>query len=422
MSFRGCFQRAVAVLIVALAGVPAIAQADSLVYIKGQRVWISNPDGSQARPVTPSSPYWQWPSQSDNGTIVVSGGAPSDQASGNDKIYAFDQHGRSLLAKPIDTPGSVTLPGCGATYTTHFQVSPDGRTVAYQAAGACMPGASGGDTFIQPLNPSQSWTRVNPEDYVNPVWTLDSDHLFLTHNGPTVTSNQANYALTDLSSQSQPTGWTDPNIPDGYSYEGFTSHDGRLFALFLDDANNYIPPTPHHVRIHLETWATPVSGNSSDACTITLNPSKFTASGYPLIETMTFSSDDKTLMWSEDDGIWAANVSNPSSCGTPRLVIPAGQMPQLSPATLMPALPTASFSVSPTRPRAHSAAHFNAASSHETGGRIVTYRWSFGDGKTGLGRVTTHTFRRAGHYTVKLTVTDAHGARATAQKRITVRS
>lgn len=422
MSFRGCAQRAVAVIVLALAGAPALAQADSLVYIKDQRVWISNADGSQARPVTSKSPYWQWPSQSDNGTIVVSGGAPSDQASGNDKIYAFDQQGRSLLSKPIDTPGSVTLSGCGATYTTHFQLSPDGRTVAYQAAGACIPGASGADTFLQPLNPSRSWTRVSPEDYVNPVWTLDSNHLFLTHNGPTVSYNQAEYALTNLSAQNQASGWTDPNIPDGYAYEGFTSRDGRLFALFLDDASNYIPPAPHHVRIHLETWAKPVSGNSTDACTIMLPPSAFTASGYPLIETMAFSSDDRTLMWSQDDGIWAANVSNPKSCGTPHRVIAGGLMPQLSPAALKPALPTASFRISPTKPRARTATHFNALSSHEAGGRIVAYSWSFGDGKKGSGRKTTHTFRRPGHYTVKLTVTDAHGTRATVQRRIAVGS
>lgn len=335
MFCRGRCRWMLAVVVLALGAAPAVAQADSLVYIKGQQVWISQPNGSQARPVTPRSPYWQWPSQSNYGTIVVSGGAPSGQATGNDKIFAFNQQGRSLLAKPLDTPGSVTLSGCGATYTTHFAVSPNGQTVAYQAAGACMPGASGADTFTQPLNGSKSWSQVNPEDYVNPVWVVDSEHLFVTHNGPTVTYNQGNYGLVDLSGQHQPTGWTDnSNIPDGYQYSVFPSRNGKVYAIFLDDASNYIPPQPHHVRIHLETFSTPVSGNSSDACTITLNPAKFTAAGFPLIETLTFSSDNRTLMWSENDGIWAADVSNPHSCGAPHLLIPGGLMPYLSPAAL----------------------------------------------------------------------------------------
>jgi hypothetical protein len=53
---------------------------------------------------------------------------------------------------------------------------------------------------------------------------------------------------------------------------------------------------------------------------------------------MSFSSDDSILAWGQDDGIYEANVSNPKDCaavtGSVHLVVPGGQMPFLSPATL----------------------------------------------------------------------------------------
>jgi PKD repeat protein len=63
----------------------------------------------------------------------------------------------------------------------------------------------------------------------------------------------------------------------------------------------------------------------------------------------------------------------------------------------------------------------NASTSHETGGRIVRYRWSFGDHHRGSGRRVQHVFHRPGRYTVSLTVTDAHGKTATVRRRIIVK-
>ena len=39
----------------------------------------------------------------------------------------------------------------------------------------------------------------------------------------------------------------------------------------------------------------------------------------------------------------------------------------------------------------------------------VTYSWDFGDGSTGSGKTTSHTYAKADRYTVKLTVTDSDG-------------
>jgi len=51
---------------------------------------------------------------------------------------------------------------------------------------------------------------------------------------------------------------------------------------------------------------------------------------------------------------------------------------------------------------------------------IISYEWNFGDGTTGNGKTTSHTYTRLGTYTVTLTVKDAAGNSATDSITITV--
>jgi PKD repeat protein len=53
---------------------------------------------------------------------------------------------------------------------------------------------------------------------------------------------------------------------------------------------------------------------------------------------------------------------------------------------------------------------FNGSTSSDSDGTIVSYTWDFGDGRTGSGATTTHTYNAAGTFTVKLSVTDDKGA------------
>ncbi len=82
--------------------------------------------------------------------------------------------------------------------------------------------------------------------------------------------------------------------------------------------------------------------------------------------------------------------------------------------------PTAKFTYSPSNPKVGSTVTFNASSSYDPDGTIVTYSWDFGDGTTGTGIVVNHIYSSAGDKPVILTVTDDDGATSSTSSIIKV--
>jgi PKD repeat protein len=82
--------------------------------------------------------------------------------------------------------------------------------------------------------------------------------------------------------------------------------------------------------------------------------------------------------------------------------------------------PTASFTFSPSSPAVGQTVTFDASSSYDPDGSIVSYSWNFGDGSTASGAVVQHSYSSPGTYTVTLTVTDNNGLTASISKQITV--
>jgi PKD repeat protein len=62
----------------------------------------------------------------------------------------------------------------------------------------------------------------------------------------------------------------------------------------------------------------------------------------------------------------------------------------------------------------------NGSPSSDSDGTIQAYSWSFGDGTSGSGRTTDHTYSQAVGYAVKLTVTDNTGATATETQTVSL--
>jgi len=82
--------------------------------------------------------------------------------------------------------------------------------------------------------------------------------------------------------------------------------------------------------------------------------------------------------------------------------------------------PVANFTTSPSSGTAPLSVSFNASSSYDSDGSIATYEWDFGDGSHGSGITTSHTYTRAGIYTVTLTIRDNEGASTKVENKIFV--
>jgi len=78
--------------------------------------------------------------------------------------------------------------------------------------------------------------------------------------------------------------------------------------------------------------------------------------------------------------------------------------------------PTAEFTITPTTVERSAPVRFDASGTSDEGVPcldLCTYAWDFGDGSTGTGRLTSHTYSSSGTFVVTLTVTDRAGATGT---------
>jgi len=82
--------------------------------------------------------------------------------------------------------------------------------------------------------------------------------------------------------------------------------------------------------------------------------------------------------------------------------------------------PIADFTYMPEYPIVDQTVEFDASSSYDPDGTIVSYDWDFGDGAKASGDVVTHAYSSAGNYTVILTVTDNEGEKNSTSKMISV--
>lgn len=318
----------------------SIAEADSLVFLKGGEVWISHGDGSDQRQVTGAANNWSWPTEDDAGAILAAGGQGSVNAGVEDtpgsEIYRMDQRGTSLSA-PQETPGSLSTTACPTYAPVSLRVAPDGKHFAYHAF-VCDQfqvelGTVGGSAFS---------ANDRMDEFVFPYWVSNSEYVMSRGGDPGFDScdpGNGHYGCVWWAREvGQQVNYGYPWAADpGSSATGFdglaVSRDGTKFASIEEDAADWFGGA-HNVDLRI--WSasgTPNASNESVAaptfkCQLTLPADPETTLWFDNAGP-TFSPDGSHLAFAEPDGIHIADVSNLGSCASVSapLVIPGATQP-----------------------------------------------------------------------------------------------
>lgn len=198
--------------------VPAVASADSIVYIDHGNVWSATPDGSRKVQLTTGG-GWHSPTQADDGTLAA--------VQGTGPIVVMARDGRPL--RTITTPPARS--GDGGTFAPNpvqLSFSPDGTKIAYAyVAYSCPPASSCGS--IQRSTFYTSSTAATPiEVYGNqfsvsdPEWVTNERALVFGGFGSQVSIDDLGPG--DYSQKP----WM---VPNGDMGDGEATRDGHKLAV-----------------------------------------------------------------------------------------------------------------------------------------------------------------------------------------------
>jgi len=232
-------------------------------------------------------------------------------------------------------------------------------------------------------------------------------------------------------------------VPCGHSIASYVwSIDGKELSLHEGEIEYTFPEDgTHEISLSVTTdkgWQQVATtyiqitpDNSPPVAKITAQPSSGTA---PL--TVTFSAAGsydpdgsiQNCSWDFGDGTSTAGTEVTHTYDSPGNYIVVltvtddrGSTSQDTVTVHVNAGPTAAFKVIPDGNVAPTTVTFDAGASSDSDGRIIMYRWDFGDGQTaegyGMSRVR-HAYEHGGVYDVTLTVTDDEGATATIKKSV----
>jgi hypothetical protein len=293
----------------ALALSPALASADSIVYVKDANVWLASGDGGNQYQVTTDGtaehPY-RSPSQADDGTIAVGYGT---------EILRMKQHGKVL--NRLDPPmlmNSVSHPMDGTP--VDVAISPDGSKVAYTFYGyECPVGASCGARTTTGIIPSDrfSASAETTSYFHSPSWATNSRILNSGGFGSHVN-------IQDLGTE--PFNWLTDQETDLGDAELTRAGDKLVAVRGYGDSTHIV-----WYSVSGDALSGPKPPNPTAIC-LTGEQAGF--------DQPTWAPDGNQVAWSEPDGIWIHRDAAGCTTQQPTLVLAGGSEADWGPANVNP--------------------------------------------------------------------------------------
>ena len=303
---------------------PAVANADSIVYIDQGNVWSAEPDGSHKVQLTTGG-QWHSPTQADDGRIAA--------VQGTGPIQVMARDGQPLHT--ITTPPAKS--GDGGTFAprpVQLSFSPDGTKIAYAyVANSCPVASTCGSTQRSVFYTDAGVTTATPHSVYgnqhsvsNPEWVNNNRTLVFGGFGRQV-------AIDDLDAgdyNSRP--WM---VPNGDMGDGELTRDGTKLAVTSDYGAN--------LKLTFFAVTEPEPAYPQFACEMT-NPD-------PKFHDPSWAPDNAGIAYGSSNGIEVSRFTQfgPGLCVAPSdsILSPTGTEPDWGPAA-----PPASAYKAPTVPQA----------------------------------------------------------------------
>jgi len=276
------------------------------------------------------------------------------------------------------------------------------------------------------------WPRVEMNDYKDDALSIDADSNdnIVVGGYRTIKVNNAFHERWYLIKY---------NRNGGVIWDKMDDVEGEIKRIVVDSQNNIIAAgykmvggeekycirkyTPDGDKIWEAQYGNPPAPLKAD---FTWTPSQPTRGQYVHFNDLS-TGDIQSWEWNFGDGT-TSNQQNPvhsySTLGTFQVTLTitssTGEDTITKNITVINALPVASFFYNPLNPVENETINFDASTSSDSDGSIVSYEWDFGDGSTATGMTVSHSYGATGKYKVTLTVTDSDGAQKSIYKYVTV--